>query len=57
MILSQALITAGSNNKIKIVEQSVPCEIVVQILATMADEKYPTIKVTITKIEAEVKIV
>lgn len=57
MTLSQAAMTAGKSSKIKIVEQSVPCEIVLQIFAAMADAKCPTINVTITKIDAEVKMV
>ena len=49
--------TDGNNSKIKMVEQNVPFDMVIQILAAMADAKCPTINVTITKIEADVKIV
>ena len=57
MTLSHAAITAGSNPKIKMVEHKVPCDIVVQILAVIAEAKWPTIRVTITKIDADVNIV
>ena len=55
--LSTDAITAGSNTSIKMLDASVPSEIVVQIFAATADEKHPTIKVTIIRIDALVIIV
>lgn len=48
---------AGNNSKIKTAEQNEPIEILKHILAVMASDKPPTIKVDRTKIEALVKIV
>ena len=47
----------GSKNKIKSVEQRVPWEIVLQILEAIKEAKQAMIKVTIIKIELEVKMV
>ena len=55
--LSQAAITAGNNISIRIAEHKVPTEIVLQIIAAIADAKFPTIKVTNISIEADVIIV
>ena len=55
--LSQNARTAGNNVKIKIVEHSVPSEIVLHIFAAMAEAKLAIIRVTIISIELEVNIV
>lgn len=47
----------GNNSKIKIVEQRVPCDNVLHILAAIWDENTPTISVTIIKIDDDVKMV
>ncbi len=55
--LSNAASNAGNNNNISIAEHKVPSDKVLHILAAIADAKLPTIRVTITSIDAEVKIV
>ena len=48
---------AGSKTSIKMVEQIVPSEMVLQILEAIAEVKQAIIKVTIIKIELDVKMV
>ena len=57
MNLSHTAKIEGKKTKIKIVEQIVPSEIVLQIFAAIAEVNEAIIKVTIIKIELDVKIV
>ena len=55
--LSQLAKIAGKINNINIIEQNVPCDIVLHILLVIAEAREPTINVTIINIDDEVKIV
>jgi hypothetical protein len=54
--LSRTASSGGKRTKMITVAQKVPSEIDLQILPAIAEAKLPTIAVTITRIEAEVKI-
>ena len=55
--LSMDARTAGNSNNIISVEHSVPSDIVLHIFAVIAVDIQPTIRVTITRIDALVNIV
>ena len=52
-----ALVVIYNLSNINIEEHKVPCDIVLHILAAIALAKFPTINVTIIRIDADVSIV